>query len=495
MERRSDGVEIWRRNVHSTLVFSAGDPASLERVAGLLTGDASASVVRVPADTTWQVAHTLRDFCKSMSGLKVRTHSDGHQNAIAFNQSDPRIAAVVSCEKGAALLRIERHGVPVFLSSVNAMIDLDAPLSVPAFDIRREFLSALPAAMYVKWAFDGTCWEPPLTTACMVIDDPLLRPRYGFLDFRRLLDLMLAHKFATNIAFIPWNWRRSARKVVRLFRENPERLSLSVHGCDHTGGEFGIQDSERLAWRAKQAVIRMARHEALTGIRFDPVMVFPQGVFSRVAMKVLKRTGFIAVVNTEVVGNDPQPFKVSVADYWDVAVRNYSDFPIFTRRYPSHGIENFAFDILLGKPCLVVIHHDDCRDNCKPLMEFIDRLNSLNARLSWCDLGQVVRRSFRQREIARGLVELEMYGSELLVENSSNSTCRFQIHKREAEPGSIKQICAGSTPVEWHVTGDQVNFAIELGAGRELRRKNRIHRIAGRAASEARAFATEPRRW
>jgi hypothetical protein len=46
----------------------------------------------------------------------------------------------------------------------------------------------------------------------LVIDDPLLKPRYGFLKFLPFLRLMQRHDFATSIAFIPWNWRRSATK-------------------------------------------------------------------------------------------------------------------------------------------------------------------------------------------------------------------------------------------------------------------------------------------
>ena len=82
-------------------------------------------------------------------------------------------------------------------------------------------------------------------------------------------------------------------------------------------------------------------------------------------MAVLKRGDFIGTVNSEVISTDPQPRPITIADYWNVAVMNYSDFPIFTRRYPWAGVENFAFDILLGKPCLVVVHHNDCHDDCR----------------------------------------------------------------------------------------------------------------------------------
>ena len=98
---------------------------------------------------------------------------------------------------------------------------------------------------------------------------------------------------------------------------------------------------------------------------------------------------------------------------------SYGDFPIYTRRYPAQGIENLAFDVLLGKPCLVVIHHDFFSDGYARLAQFIDQLNVLNVSLFWRRLGEVVRRGYRQRQLSSDCVEIEMYGSELLIENRS----------------------------------------------------------------------------
>jgi hypothetical protein len=61
------------------------------------------------------------------------------------------------------------------------------------------------------------------------------------------------------------------------------------------------------------------------------------------------------------VSTDAGQPALTIADLWAPAVMRYSSFPIFTRRYPWEGIENFAFDILLGKPALIVIHHDYCK--------------------------------------------------------------------------------------------------------------------------------------
>ena len=196
---------------------------------------------------------------------------------------------------------------------------------------------------------------------------------------------MKRHNFSTNIAFIPWNWRRSAPEVVQLFRENPEHFSLSVHGCDHTRAEFGGSSQQRLYWKTQQALERMNRHESITGISHDPVMVFPQGIFSEAAMSALKRTDLIASVNNDIISADPHPRAIRISDVWDIAVMGYN-FPLFTRRYPWEGIENFAFDALLGKPAIAVIHHDYCSDHCARLVNFIDQVNALPSAPTWRNL-------------------------------------------------------------------------------------------------------------
>lgn len=466
LEQRSDGIALWQSNVHSAFVYEADNAAACATVAARIAGTAPTSLVYVKAGAEWTVTDKFPEFCRSMSGVRVAAGVNSTEAALPLDRSRPGTISIIFGAEGTALAKLDYHRVPVFVATAG-LLDVRAPLTSRDFDIRQHFLSAVPIVLYAKWAFPRSSWHAPQTSACLVIDDPLLKPRYGHVDFQLFLDLMRGHGFSTSIAFIPWNWRRSSATVVGLFKDNPEAFSLSIHGCDHTRAEFGIQHRGRLTWRAKEALDRMTRHEAKTGIRHDPVMVFPQGVFSRSAMTVLKQTGFIGVVNSEVMSTDPQPSELTVADFWNVAVMKYSDFPIFTRRYPSSGVGNFAFDILLGKPCIVVIHHSDCHDRCRALIGLVDQLNGLNGGLAWRSLGEVVRHSFRQRELASGAVEIEMYGSELRARNWFAEPRRFCIRKQEASPSTIREIRSGVQQVAWTTLDGHVYLEIELDAGEE----------------------------
>jgi hypothetical protein len=465
LQQDEAGIQTWKARVHSVFVWVGGSSETLPPLLSRLTSCREAFIRKSePGTTYWQVTSELPDFCRVMSGVRL-TATPAHTGpAQVLDTSKGSATSIISSDSGATFVKLDFHGVPVFVSC-GSVIDLETTITNGNFDVRDHITSAIPLVLYVKWAFAETCWNAPEINACLVIDDPLLKPQYGFVNFQDLLSLMGHHNFSTSIAFIPWNWRRSAPKVVRLFKEHADRYSLSVHGCDHTAAEFGTQDVGVLATKARQAVNRMGYHQSRTGIRHDPVMVFPQGVFSAAAMSVLKRSTFTAAVNTEVISHEPPASPIRVSDFWNVALMNYAGFPIFTRRYPQQGVENFAFDILLGKPCLIVIHHDFCRDQFRHLVRFINGLNHLKSPISWRSLGEVVKRSCRQRELVSGRVEVEMYGTELRIENRSAQPKRFVIRRSESDPSAIQDVRAESRSVQWTFSDSHIQIEMELDPG------------------------------
>lgn len=482
LDRSPEAVRLWQERVHSVFVYAGDGTEMLRQLVRRLTGDNKAVANETSSCQDLVVSDRLDDFCGAMAGLRI-TASGANIASTVLTTPKPNVISIISAGSGALFLRIDYQQVPVFLSTCQEIIDIGAALTSRNFDVRGHFLSAIPVVLYIKWAFAGSCWHAPEANACLVIDDPLLTPSYGCVNFEELLALMERHHFSTNIAFIPWNWRRSNPKVAKLFKQRPERYSLSIHGCDHTAAEFGSRDVGRICGKAKKAVGRMSGHETRTGIHHDKIMVFPQGVFSEAAMEVLKRSNFTAAVNTEVMSTDPEAPAIRISDAWDIAVLRYGGFPIFTRRYPWQGIENFAFDILLGKPCLVVIHHDFCCDHYKNLVEFIERLNALKCSLSWRGLGEVVRRSCRQRELSSGVVETDMYGTELRIENRSAQKKRFLISRREPDPSGIKEIRAGSREIAWNSGEGGIGFEIELHPGERRTIEIKFHDLNGNGQS------------
>ena len=220
------------------------------------------------------------------------------------------------------------------------------------------------------------------TLACLVIDDPLLWPRYGCLDYSKLLQEMKDHRFFTEIAFIPWNYRRSDKNTIRLFGDNPEYLSICVHGCNHLSDEFGKGSYQELSTLASTALWRMEQHKRLTGLSYDPVFVFPQGRFSSIAMQALKDQGYLAAFNSTLRATDGGD--LPAIEYEQAATRKYHDFPLFLRRYPKDK-SDFIKDIALGRPILIVEHHGSFQYGYKPMTDLVDWINSLG-NIRWTSL-------------------------------------------------------------------------------------------------------------
>lgn len=452
------------RQIHSVFVYSNGDPVAVGNVVAQATGTPVSICNGAGNDSQWRIADNPEGMFGVMRDLQIRPAPGLLRSCNFFCTNGNSATPLIRVANKAAFLKLVCNNVPVFVSS-ERLIEIDAELASRNFDVRDHFFHAVPVVSYIRWAFPHTSWNSPDASACLIIDDPLLKARYGFVRFRELLSLMKQLGFSTSIAFIPWNWRRSDSKVVRLFKDSPGYYSLCVHGCDHTAGEFNTSDRQWLRATTVEALRRMSLHEKRTGLAHDSVMVFPQGAFSEQAIFELKRAGFDAVVNTE-INSDPFLTRgLRVSDAWDVAVMAYDDFPIYSRRYPDQGIENFAFDLLLEKPCLAVIHHDFCRNGYSRLVQFINQLNALKVPLAWRCLGDVVKRSYRQREISSDLIAIEMYGSQVILENRSDRARSYLIRRREHDPQSVESLHAGSRRLSWDSNGDYIDSKVKLNPG------------------------------
>jgi hypothetical protein len=74
---------------------------------------------------------------------------------------------------------------------------------------------------------------------------------------------------------------------------------------------------------------------------------------------------------------------------------------------------------------------------------------------------------------------VEMYGTELRIENRSDQPKRFSIRRRECEPSAIHQICMNAQKIPWRQTNGHIDFEIDLSPG-----ENRVIKIQFRELSE-----------
>jgi hypothetical protein len=207
-----------------------------------------------------------------------------------------------------------------------------------------------------------------------------------------------------------------------------------------------------------------------TGLHHDNIQVFPQGAFCSELGKALKENNFVAAVNTDPSPLDGESNETTIADLWSVANLRYGGFPIFTRRYMNHGIENFAFDGLLGKPCFIVGHHDLFRDHGSKLLEFLDKLKALKWELSWRTLGDAVCRSYSVQD-SDGETRVKMFAEQLILENKGDFPRRFTALKEEANIAGFKGVTVDRESCDYIYTGGCIQIAVDVPPGSKVELK------------------------
>ena len=446
--------------------FADNDRPAAESGIRMILGDARLALREAPAGfAAIQISPLFGEIVGPMSGIEVRVRMREEDAVLAgIDEQQTKIVPIISAAGAPVYLRVESGGVPIYLCASSFAADIDEEVEAGYYDVKEHLCSAVPLISFIRLMFREVAWQPQEIGACLIIDDPLLRRRYGCCDFERLRRLMQQYGFTTNIAFIPWNWRRTSATASNLFGNGSGDFSVSIHGCDHVKAEFGDLSPSVLDNRAKLAQARMRMHEHRTGIHHDPVMVFPQGIFSSACPGILKRNGFIAAVNTQTSPMDSDLGRTRIRDIWDVAIMKYGDFPVFTRRYADHGIENFAFDLLLGKPCLIAAHHEFFKDDCSELIGLLDSLHARKCDLKWRPLGEAILRACRRRTDNAGVIEVEMYGTELTLSNSEENEIHAVINRKESDPKIVTQILSDRHPVQWNTQSDGWSVETKLAA-------------------------------
>jgi hypothetical protein len=392
-------------------------------------------------------------FSHAFAGQSFTLKRDVSVPAFELPQADNRnVEAILLADERPLLLRTERGACELLLLAVAELPDIGEPLSEES-GVEERFDSLIPFLIFLRHAFGEACWHGAPGTARLIIDDPLLNTTYGFLDYDALGSSMRAAGYGTSIAFIPWNhWRTSKGKAAKLFQGNPN-LSICVHGCDHSNREFSETDPAALQWRADTALRRMERHQQRTAVAFDPVMVFPQGKFSSSAALALRSSDYLAAVNTTGVPTDNAAERPTIADYLRPAITKFHGFPIFQRRYPRRLVD-FAFDIFLGRPALIVQHHQDFRDGYRRLETFVQGLHRIEPHLTWGPLAHGLMQSCMMRSLSERVLEVRFFTRRFLFRSMPPAGVSLHFTKEEPDASSVMGVL---------VDGRNVPFSIESG--------------------------------
>lgn len=460
--------------------FQANDPC--RKLLRELVADPQADIRRLesrPIRVT--VCDDFTQMCGPMSGLDIELGAGAADSALVLSSGRNGCQRLVSAREGQLFAGVHYGGSKVFVDPSQTIADIQQR-SARHFDVKRTFSGAVPVVMYLKWAFREIWWSAEEINACLIVDDPMLNAKHGHVEYRELARLLDRHGIAATFGSIPGNWRRTQDETTEMARNNSEKLSVCLHGCDRNQGDFANRSTGLLDERVRTAKQRMRGVLSRTGIHYDDIQVFPQGKFSPDLGAVLRGNGLAAAVNTEPAPHDPCRNATTIADLWSVANLRYGGFPIFTRRDIGSGVENFAFDGLLGKPCLIAARHEMFANGAKELIEFVNKLKSLEWKLMWRPLGSAIGHSYSCQ--GESGARVKMFANRLVLENTSHAPRVFTVVKPEQNIADFNGVRAGRRLVNYRYAKGLIHFQVTVAANSstEIACQYLPKELSGRAA-------------
>jgi hypothetical protein len=409
----------------------------------------------------YDIAPDARDLCGHFSGISFGPVNRANDGVLSLGPGNGAVREAISIGGSAFMAVLKRQNAEIFFLAGADILDMDA--EVGDAPLSEYFSRFVPYAMALRHIFGEECWRPSENYASFTIDDPLLQPKYGHLDFASLLKMMKEHNFSTTVAFIPHNYRRRSKQTVQMFRQNSDRLAICFHGNDHTEGELGSQNA---AWLNTVIGIAEARMRALTEATRIPchkVMVFPKETYSVQTMKVLKSHNFCAAVSSRPHLHQSR-VTLTLRERALPAVLRHGGFPLFLRKYvDSSTTQNSAFNLFFGQPALVVEHHGAFRQP-EGLLHVIQTINSIAPDIRWSDLETAVMNSTLRRRLHDGTCHVRAYSNGVNIVNNEDSPRRFLVewnYSPECPP--VEAVLQGGTPIDsFEVDDGAIRFSAEL---------------------------------
>jgi hypothetical protein len=258
-------------------------------------------------------------------------------------------------------------------------------------------LSIVAIIHFLRSLCASSSFDPPPLRATIVFDDPNIRWRsYGFIDYQRLLTHADAHGYHAVMAMVPLDAVGTHAPTATLFRQRADRLSLAIHGNDHVSQEL-LSATETVSAHAlcAQAIRRVRRFEARTGLSVDRVMIPPHGMCSESVATALAAFGFDALCAIH-----PEPWTEVPRDGhflagWEPAT--FSGPSAVIPRFPLYASRTeIALRAFMNNPLVLYGHHEDAASGLDLLEQAASRVNALGD-VRWTSLGGLARSNFAVR--------------------------------------------------------------------------------------------------
>jgi hypothetical protein len=335
----------------------------------------------------------------------------------------------------------------------------------------RRFMGLLPLMQFLRKQVKGIDWEESPSRACFVFDDPSLHwHSYGFLNYRQLAEHAEAHNYFASVATIPLDTWWVNTRVATILRASSPRLSVLIHGNDHTVDEMlsPCSAAERRS-RLAQAMHRMERLRRKHGIPIVNVMEAPYGAFAENLLDDLLVLGYEAALCTTALLVQHNPRAAWPAAFGlDRSDLLGGGLPVLPRiRMSSDWKNDVLLAAFLRQPVIVSGHHFDAAHELEFLADLACTVNGLDG-VTWSDLPGILRANYRQR-IEGDLLTVKLFSRNVVV-SIPPGTRSLRVERSWIPQGHTERLTI-STDVSGAATtaAERLSGTFAVGGGREAR--------------------------
>ena len=261
------------------------------------------------------------------------------------------------------------------------------------------FLEMVPLLHWLRHICATTEYHGPPLRATFVFDDPNLHwPRYGFIDFKQVAAHAERENYHVSCATIPLDTWFTHRATSEVFRTNPSRLSLAIHGNNHIKKELlrTYTHAERISL-LRQAIRRIERLERSSGVPVSRVMVPPHGACSEEMLAELPKCGFEAACISHGSLRAHNRHKGWTRDLGYLPSESLHGCPVIPRwAFAANTQNTILLAAYLRQAIVLRGHHQDLKDGIELLDELARFINGLGA-VTWSNLTNLSRGNYSWR--------------------------------------------------------------------------------------------------
>jgi len=396
------------------------------------------NVERIPCGESKIIEFSLNDAIPFvLRGRKINTEEAAECMALP---PQLRCFSIIASKAGFPLWAIQEsmHCRHHYVSMSIPELNDDEPLF--RYFHGEQFLRLLPFFLFLRSLADDKGWEPPPLQACFMFDDPNLHwPTYGFMKFAEMMRHAGTYKYHSSIATIPLDAWFFHKPTVSLFKEHRDRMSLLIHGNDHTSHELSQPCSEKERNQILlQALLRIAAFERRSGLEVSKVMAPPHGACSEDFLRGMSNVGFeAACISRGSLRRDNRQAKwlTTIGIRSSDIVEGLTIFPRFALSGNCHN--SILLAALLHQPIIPVGHHEDISEGLQMLGDLSTFVNSLGD-VRWANMSGISRSHF-SRMTDGAILRIRMHTRRVEV-SVPEGTDRIRVERsrsEEVEPESF----------------------------------------------------------